>query len=183
MKAENKIGEVWINSLLTKLDLVKSNEGSVDLGQYWDQIEECHLTERIRKIVADVNEAAGYHVLELLDFLPPQRTVLRVSFFKKHLELVMEIVVDEGGTGLMFYSVAKSNEMWDRYFPNHSRKGNRVTFQEQDIYPAEVLEKDVQAWISYVLSGFNKKFKPSPRDQSSPGSELRISALLDKASA
>jgi hypothetical protein len=175
----------WINTLLSQLDLADTREERVDLRPQWSRIEESRLPERIRQVVADVNGAAGYHLLEMLDYLPPQKTVLRMSFSKNHTEHVMEIEVDENGSTLVFYSAEKSPDIWERYFRNHARKANRVTFLELDLHPSEILEEDVRAWVSYVLSGFKNKFKPAPNCQpsASVGTELDINAFLDKASA
>ena len=175
----------WIDTLLSQLDLVEKREVQADLRPQWSRLEESQLPERIRNIIADVNGAAGYHLLELLDFLPPQKTVLRLSFSKNHTEHVMEIEVDENGSSLVFYSVAKNPDLWERYFRNHSRKANRVTCLELDLHPSEILEADVRAWVAYVLSGFKNKFKPTLNCQSSASSaaEIDLNAFLDKASA
>jgi hypothetical protein len=171
----------WINPLLTQLNLVQEEQSLADFRAYWTQMEECQLLERIRRIVADVNGAAGHHVLELLDFLPPQRTVLRISYFKQHTKHSMEIVVRGNGAAAVFSK--RRSSTWERYFPNHSRKGARLTVFDQDFRPAEILEEDIQSWISYLLSGFEKKFKPSERPQLSEESDLHMSAAVGKASA
>jgi hypothetical protein len=173
----------WISPLLTKLDLVQANVELIDFRPCWAHLEECRLPERMRKIVADVNGAAGYHVLELLDFLPPQKTVLRVSYSEQRNEHVMQIVVRENGAGVIFYSIRKTRDMWERYFPNRSRKGSRMTVLDLDLHPMEILEEDIQNWISYLLSGFEKKFKPHAKQQLSESSDLRMSAAVGKASA
>jgi len=36
---------------------------------------------------------------------------------------------------------------------------------ELDIYPAEILDDDLQRWFSYLLSGFRNKFKPNAAQQ------------------
>ncbi len=185
MAEKNETPHRWINTLLSQLDLADTSEDRADLRPQWARIEESRLPERIRQVVAEVNGAAGYHLLEILDYLPPQKTVLRLSFSKNHTEHVMEIEVDENGSSLVFYSAAKSPDIWERYFRNHTRKANRVTYLEQDLHPSEILEADVRAWVSYVLSGFKNKFKPAPNcpPSASAGTELDINAFLDKASA
>ena len=172
----------WINSLLSELDLVRKDESLVDLKLYWDELEQCHLPERIRKVVADVNGAAGYHVLELLDFLPPQQTVLRMAFSRNRYKHIMEIALSERGATVVFYSLRRFSDAWERYFPNHVRKSNRTTVLELDIHAAEVLEENIESWFSYLLSGFEKSFKPNPK-QLAKGSELRMSAVAGKVSA
>jgi hypothetical protein len=172
----------WISSLLTQLDLERKNEDLVDLKLQWDQLEQCHVPDRIRKVVADVNGAAGYHVLEMLDFLPPQKTVLRVAFSKNPYKHIMEIELSERGATAVFYSVKRIHDAWERYFPNRARKSNRTTVLELDFRPAEVLEQNIESWFSYLVSGFEKSFKPNPTQPSSEVSELRMSAAAGKTS-
>jgi hypothetical protein len=178
--SKNNGHQSWISPLLTHLNLVREEQFLADFRSYRTQMEECQLPERIRRVVANVNGAAGYHVLELLDFLPPQKTVLRISYSKEHTRHSMEIVARESGAAALFYR--KKSDKWERFFPNHSRKGVRVTVFEQDFHPAEILEEDIQSWISYLLSGFEKKFKPSEKLQLSEKSDLRMNAAVGKAS-
>jgi hypothetical protein len=167
----------WINPLLAQLDLVRTNEAPIDLGRYRAQIEECRLPERIRKVAADVNRAAGAQLLEFLDFLPPQKTVLRVSFSKDRTENALEISLDERGATVVFYSTKKTRYAWERYFPNPSKEGYSTTVLELDFHAAEILEKDIENWFSYLLSEFDKKFKPSPKPQPSGSPGLRMAAF------
>lgn len=180
---KQKSNQKWINSLLTQLDLVRRDEGLVDLNLYWDQLEQCHLPERIRKIVGDVNGAAGYHVLELLDFLPPQKTVLNISFSKNRYKHIMEIELSERGATVVFYSLRRFYDAWERYFPNRARKSNRTLVLELDFHPAEVLEENIESWFSYLLSGFDKSFRPNPKQALPERPALRMSAAAGKLSA
>jgi hypothetical protein len=179
--SKNQGHQSWINPLLAQLNLVQEEQSLADFRPDWAKMEECRLQERIRKVVADVNGAAGYHVLELLDFLPPQKTVLRISYSKQDTKHSLEIVVRGSGAVAVFSK--KKADKWERFFPNRSRKGARVTVFEQDFQPAEILEEDIQSWISYLLSGFEKKFKPREKPHLSEKSELRMNAAVGKASA
>jgi hypothetical protein len=181
--SKNSGHQSWINPLLTQLNLVQEEQSLADFRPDWAKMEECQLPERIRRVVADVNGAAGYHVLELLDFLPPQKTVLRISYSKQQTDYVMEILLRESGGVLVFYSSRKTPDRWGRYFQSHARKGKRVNILEQDFHPAEVLDEDIRSWVSYLLSGFENKFKPSERLQLSEKSDLRMNAAVGKASA
>jgi hypothetical protein len=173
----------WIDPLLAHLDLVRTNEGPVDPGLLRAQIEECHLPDRIRKVVAEVNRAAGLHLLEFLDFLPPHKTVLRVSFSKDRAEYVLEIELGERGATVIFYCTKNARNAWEHYLPKYARKRYRTTVLELDFHAAEILEKDIGSWFSYLLSGFEKKFKPSPKPQPSVSAGLRMGATLNKKSA
>src|ERR1700694_6191266 len=99
---DKKIGadNDWINSLLIRRNLLQpKKENFVDLKACWAQIEECQLAERLRQIVADVNGAAGYYILELQDYLPPQRTILRIRFYKQDTEYVGSLRQRNPGEG------------------------------------------------------------------------------------
>ena len=122
-------------------------------------------------------------MLQLLDYMPPQKTVLHISFSKKRYKHVMEIVLRERGSTVVFYSVRKFSEVWERYFPNRTRKSHQTKVLELDFHAAEVLEENIESWFSYLLSGFEKSFKPNPRQPVSEGTELRMSAAAGKFSA
>jgi hypothetical protein len=158
IKAQND----WVNSLLTQQNLVQpKKENSVDLEPCWAQIEESRMVERMGQMVGDINRAAGYYMLELQDFLPPQRTILSIRFSKRYAEYVLEIVAREGGVAsVVFHSLSKVFAFWEHYFGNQSRlRKPSISFQ-LDFHPAEILDDDLQRWFSYLLSGFKNKLKP-----------------------
>jgi hypothetical protein len=182
---DKKIGadNDWINSLLTQRDLLQPEEyKSLDVRHCWAQIEECQLEERIQKIVADVNEAAGYQVLDLLHFLPPQTTILSVKFSKEDTEYAFKIEARENGATVVFYSISKVSGLWERCFPNSMRLRKRSIIFEQDLHPAEILTEDLQKWFAYLLSGFDKKFEPKPAKRLSENEYSRLNAALRKTS-
>ena len=181
---DKKIGadNDWINSLLIRRNLLQpKKENSDDWKACWAQIEECQLAERLRQIVADVNGAAGHYILELQDYLPPQRTILRIRFSKQHTEYVLKIVAREGGPAVVFYSRSKTSYLGEHYFRNQSR--NRSVSLKLDIHPAEILSDDLQRWFSYLLSGFNNEFKPHAAQQLSEKEYKEFSAAVSKKSA
>ena len=172
-----------INPIFAQLDLARRNEAPVDPRLYRAQIEECQLPERIGKIVSELNRAAGYHLLEMVEFLPPQKTVLRVSFSKYQTDYEMEIVLGEHSAAVVFYSLKETSKRWVRHFSVFTRRRNRTTFFDLDFRAAEIREENINNWFSYLLSGFEKKFKPSPKPQPSESSGLRRGFLFGKASA
>ena len=175
----------WVNSLLKQQKLVLPNEeNSVDLKPCWAQIEECQMSERVRQIVADINRAAGYYMLELQNFLPPQKTILSIRFSKRYAEYVLEIVARDGGAAaVVFYSLSKVFDLWEHYFRNQSRSRRPSVSLELDIHPAEILDDDLQRWFSYLLSGFKNKLKPHAAQQMY-GKECKgYSAAVRKKSA
>ena len=150
----------WITSFLRQRKLSRlGNNDVADLTPFFAQVEECQLAERIRDVVLDINETAGDRILELLDFLPPQRTILTVTFSERRTEYVLEILVRKNGPALMFYSLNKIPD-GERFFQNHSTAEEPIIFLDQEIHPAEILSEDLQVWFSYLLSGFARKFKP-----------------------
>jgi hypothetical protein len=61
------------------------------------------MVERLGEMVADINSAAGYSMLELQDYLPPQATILRIVFSKWHVECVLEIIARERGAAAVVF--------------------------------------------------------------------------------
>ena len=173
----------WINPLLTQLNLIPAKEVNSDPRQYWKNIEECQLLERIGRVIAEINDAVGYHVLEMLEYLPPQNKVIRVSFDKDSVQYKMELVLRGEGILLVFSAAKQVSARWDRYFPQSSRKDNSVVVWEQIIRPEEVLDENIQAWLSYLLSGLDKQFRLDQILRASTTAENELSAALRKASA
>jgi hypothetical protein len=163
LKTEND----WINSILKRQNLLQPEEENiVDLKPCWAQIEECQIVERMGQFVADINAAAGYCILELQDFLPPQKTILSITFSKRFAEYVLEMVVcEDGAATVVFYSLSKISELWERHFRNLSQLRDASISFSLDIHPAEVLNDDLQRWFSYLLSGFKNKLKPNVAQQ------------------
>jgi hypothetical protein len=175
----------WINSVLKQRNLLQPKKNnSVDLKPCWAQIEECRMVERMGQIVEDINRAAGYSILELQEFLPPQTTILRIGFSKRFAEHVLEIVAREvGAAAVVFYSLSKVFDFWEHYFRNQSRLRKPSISLELDIHPAEILDDDLQRWFSYLLSGFKNKFKPNAAQQLSEKEYKEFSTAGRKKSA
>jgi hypothetical protein len=173
----------WINPLLKRLDLVAKSEEDPVYNTYWRLIEECELAERIGRLVAEVNRAAGYHVLEMVDFLPPQKNVLRVSFDQDRVKHYLEIAIQESGMVLMFSTMKRASTRWGGYVRIHSIRKNTTLVWEQAIHPVEILEQNIQAWISYLLSGLDKQFRLDQILQASLTPDAGLREGLRKASA
>lgn len=173
----------WINPLLTRLNLVRKADEESDPAAFWRQIEEFELVERIGRLVAEVNGAAGYHILEMMDYLPPQKNVLRVSFERHRTKHIMEVSIRESGIFLMFSTTKRPSTGWERYLPPYSPRDNSNLVWEQEIYPEEVLERNMQAWLSYLLSGLDKEFRLDQILHTSTTPEAELSANFRKLSA
>lgn len=173
----------WINPLLKRLDLVREGEASLPQNTFWRQLEECELVERIGRFVAQVNLAAGYHVLEMVDYLPPQKNVLRISFDRQRVKHSLEISIQDGGIALMFSTTRLEATGWRRYVSIHSARNSRTVVWEQVIRPGEIMDQNIQAWLSFLLSGLDKKFRLDQILQTSPTANTDLNAILRKLSA
>ena len=151
--------EHWINPLLARLNLVRKSDQDSDLLAFWKQIEDSELADRVGRLVAEINTAAGYHVLEMLEFLPPQKNILRISFEHHRVKHNLEIAIRERGIVLMFSTSKRVVTGWERYVPGNSMRDTSTLVWEQVIHPAEVVEPNIQAWLSYLLSGLDKQFR------------------------
>ena len=133
--SQRRGNEYWINPLLKRFNLVRKSEADLARDTCWRQIEECELSDRIGKLVAEVNRAAGHHLLEMLDFLPPQKNVLRVTFDRQRVKHSLEIVIRESGIVLMFSTRRRVSVGWGRYISTHSMRHNSTLVWEQDHSP------------------------------------------------
>jgi hypothetical protein len=184
MAKNSKAGNDWINSVLIQQNLVEPKEEQfVDLKPCWVQMEECRMMERIGEMVADINRAAGYYMLDLQEFLPAQKTILTIRFSKRYAEYVLEIMArQDGAAAVVFYSMNKLSDLWEHYFRNQSRRKPSISLQ-LDFHPAEILSNDLQRWFSYLLSGFDRKLKPSAAHQMSEKEHAEFSAAVRNKSA
>jgi hypothetical protein len=175
--------EYWINPLLKQLDLVPKGDDDSARSVYWRQIEECGLADCMGRLVSEVNRAAGYHILEMVEFLPPQKNVLRVSFRKPRIKHNLEVVIRDIGLVLMFSTTKLDSTGWGRYVSVLSKKRSSTLVWEEVIIPEELLEQHVQAWVSYLLSGLDKKFRLDQILQASVTAETDFNETLRKISA
>lgn len=184
MDKKNSNESEWISSFLQRQKLTHyGEEDAVDVTSFRAQVEECQLAERIRNVVTDINKTAGYRILELLDFLSPQRTILTVTFSERRTEYVLEILVREGGPAVVFYSLSKFSDTREHFFQNRSQSDKPMIFLDQEIHPAEILSEDLRTWFSYLLSRFARKFKPKATQLLSETKTLESSAAFRKPCA
>jgi hypothetical protein len=121
-------------------------------------------------------------LIELLDFLPPQKTVLRVSFSEEGTGNKMEIVVREHSAAVVSRSRKEISGARALYLPKSPRVRNRTTFVDLDFPAAEILEENIERWFSYLLSRFESKYRLSPIPQPAVSPGPRIGATFDEAS-
>lgn len=174
---------LWINPLLTHLKLVRRDEESSNPNSAWKQIEETHLTERVGKLSAEINETAGYHLLETLFYLPPQKNALSVRFDRNRAKHSLELVIRDQQVWLKFTTSKHISFGWERYFASDPASDNTSTVWEQMVQPSEILEEHIQGWLAYLLSEFNKEFRPDSLASSAVDTQADLSEILRKASA
>ena len=174
----------WIRLLLARLDLVKEAAPIVDPSSYWVQLENSNLSERMGKVVADINQIAGYQVLEMLEFLPPQETALRVTFTRRSYRHHMELILRDSGIYLVFSTSKRGIATLDKYFPSFASRPSCTIAWERIIQPSETPDMDIQAWLSYLLSGLDRSFRPDlAASQSSEMTEVALNGRLRKVTS
>lgn len=151
-------GNDWIGSLVKELSLANDKDGAA-LGSFRTQMEECKLSERIRQTVTAVNREVGYQALYLLEFLPPRHTVLHLLFYKNRTEYIMDIVLRAGGPVVVFHSINGTHGSWERYLYGCRRLMRLHIAFRQKFKPALITNETMRAWFSFLLSGFDKRFK------------------------
>jgi hypothetical protein len=147
-----------------------------------DQLDAYHLPERIRKLVSEINMHAGFHLVESLDFLPDQRSVIRVPFSNSYAEHVMEIVIRRDGPMVVFYTIRDPQDRWRRYFRGDFRSAYRTTVHKLPFNAAEISDDVIQSWLFYLMSSFHRKFKPDARN-SCTIQNFRMGTFVDEIRA
>jgi hypothetical protein len=183
MEEQKNTNGNWIGALVTELNLIKEKESLTDLNRFRAQLEDSQLLERIRKAVADINAEVGYSVLDLMEFLSPQRSVLRLSYSTNKTEYILEIVIRRNGPAVVFHSVDKGSDRWNWYLHGRaSSRGSSIALNH-NFNPTEITEQIIRTWFAFLLSGFNNKFKPKVSTGTSENREFRMFDILGKTSA
>ena len=140
---------LWIGSLVKDLDIVREKDPGVDLNGLRAQLDKYQLRERIRQTLAAINEELGYQALYLLDFLPPQHSVVRASISKNKNEYIMKIVLRAIGPAVVFHSVTSSYGSWRKYIHKVSHSaGSHIPF-EQNFIPATITDEIITDWFLF----------------------------------
>jgi hypothetical protein len=173
----------WINPLLEKLDLARPKRIPIDIGILWAELEECRVPDRIHNVAANINREAGYHVLNLLDYLPPQRSVVRVVYPRNKVEFVMAIVLLAYGPAVTFHSARVVTSRWDRYVPGRSGSREHPVEIIRGVRANEITDSMIQLWFSFLLSGFSREFASALQQPMPEREDARSNSLFRKASA
>ena len=141
----------WIGSLVKETKLIKEKEPVVDLDSVRALLETYQIPERIRQTVTAINEEIGYQALYLLDFLPPQRSVVRLSFFKKKTEYIMKIVLRTNGPAVVFQSVTGAHGSWRHYIYKVSHAGGSHVAFKRAFIPAKITDEIIRGWFRFLV--------------------------------
>jgi hypothetical protein len=156
----------WIRPLLSELDLLGSVEEARDPALLWKDLEETGVLERLRQLPSQINKEAGYALLDVQWFLPPQKVVCTFSVRKPKTEFGMQIVLRKAGPVVVFYNKKPRSlvEGGGYGLYRYLAGSGGVNVKLRRVFrPAEVSEQDFQQWFSYLLSGFQDSFQPPTR--------------------
>ena len=83
----------------------------------------------------------------------------------------------------MFSTQRRVSIGWARYISINAVRNNSTLVWEQNIHPEDVLEQNIQAWLSYLLSGLDKKFRLDQILHASSTADEALNAAFRKISA
>lgn len=163
---DKKANHNWIRPLLSDLDLIGHTPEAKDPAEIWKELERSRLLDRLRELPALINKEAGYPLVNVQWFLPPQKVVCTFTVRKPKTEYGIQIVLRKGGPVLVFYSKkprSRGNSSGYGLY-RYLGVGTGVDVKlRRAIRPTEVTDQDLQEWFSYLLSGFQDSFQPAHR--------------------
>jgi len=164
----------WVAPLIEELRLPRKQTTSFDPASLWDRLQKCAVPDRVRQAVARLNHELNDTVLEYLEYLPPQVTVLRVAYRRRANILVMEFVLREQGPKAVFYQQRTYGPLL-RYLSGRERSRFDVVLARH-FKPEALTESDIQEWLSFLLSGFKRLSAPGAQ---TPEARPRLSRLSE----
>lgn len=144
----------WIAPLIEELKLPRKKSTTFRPETLWARLKEHDVPERVRQAVVRLNREMNDAVLEYVEYLPPQTSVLRVAYRERGRILAMEIVVREDGPKVVFYQ-QKSYGVLLRYLYGRYRSRSSVALSRR-FQPEQLAHTDIQEWFSFLLSGFKR---------------------------
>lgn len=158
--------KTWIRSLVAELKLAREQGPAADLSQSRTQLEMSDVCEQIRNAVTEINDELGYQALYFLDFLPPHRSIFRVSFDKAGTRYSLELVVRQTGPVAVFHCMEKTPGWLGRHIFGRAHFSTSRVVCSQEFNSSAIARETIQMWVAYVLSGFNRKYNPTARSAS-----------------
>ncbi len=151
----------WIRPLLSQLDLLHQTEvPAKDPASLWDELTKSTLLDRLRQLPSLINQEAGYPLLNVQWFLPPQKVVCTFTVRKDTNDCGMQLVLRQAGPTLVFYTKKKGREATSYGLYRYLTGSSINVKHRRVIRPAAVTDRDLQEWFSYLLSGFQESFQP-----------------------
>jgi hypothetical protein len=122
--------------------------------------------DKLRTTCELINKEAGVVILYEQMFLAPGNTLCSYEFFRDGVEYMMVLTVEPVGPSMLFIARDPAPQtqrrkgyqtLLDRYVFRRTsgRNGLRIA-----VDPEAVTESDFQQWFAYLLSGFQKSFRP-----------------------
>jgi hypothetical protein len=160
--SETSGNHAWIRPLLARLGLLQPNAEVLDPAKLWDELEQSTFLPRLREAARLINSEAGYQLMHIQWFLPPQRIVCTFSVKKEKADFKMQLVLRQAGPTMIFYSRGPGSGVnysrLYRYLAGDTSGNVRL---RRVLLPADVTDKDLQEWFTYLLSGFQETFTPA----------------------
>jgi hypothetical protein len=156
----NNVSNNWARPVLQEMGLLENQSAPGDLDQFRLELEKWKLVDRVRENASHVNREANRQILEILEFLPPARSVVRVGISKDQCHYFLEIVVRPAGPKAVFYTYKRGRVGLPRFFGGDPATPNcKVEFSLQ-FRPEAVTPDDLRTWFVYLLSGFKEELRP-----------------------
>ncbi len=159
----NSVSTNWVKPLLKSMGLVGSTDAAEHFLNLRMEIEKSGLVKNVTEITSQINSEANNRILDVHEFLPPARSIARVSFSKNRVDYILEIVVRLAGPKVVFYTSRKARVGFQVFFGGDPVAASCKVELSLPIRPELVTAGDLQLWFVYLLSSFKEKFKPVSR--------------------
>ncbi len=159
----NSVSNNWVKPVLKQVGLADDPNIAADLSSFRVAIEESKIVDRFSEIVSQINNEANRQVVEVLQFLPPSRSITRARFSRNNSSYFLEIVVRPAGPKAVFYTSTKVRKGIQRFFGGDPGNPNFKVELSLPFRPDAVTVGDLRLWFVYLISGFKDEFKPVNR--------------------
>jgi hypothetical protein len=160
---KNHVTDNWVKPVLKQMGLSGSSSIAGDLSRFREAIEEHKIMDGVREIAGQINKEADCQMIEVLEFLPPARSIARVRFKRDGASYFLEIVVRPAGPKAVFYTPKKPRLAIQRLFRAEPAAPNFKVECSVPFRPDAVTHGDLRFWFVYLISGFKEEFKPVNR--------------------
>jgi hypothetical protein len=159
----NSLSSNWVKPVLKQMGLADSSGTAEDLSRFREAIEEFKIVDGIREIAGQINSEANSHIIEILEFLPPARSIARVRFSRDNASYFFEIVIRPAGPKAVFYTPKKVRTSLQRLLGGDAAPPNFKVELSLPFRPDTITHGDLRFWFVYLISGFKEEFRPINR--------------------